>query len=110
RLKARRLRPGEIPQAWAERVLGSAPPTREMSAFELLRRPEVSYEALRELVGPGEHESPETLAIPAAPGPVGSADTLHPALLSVPDARLIAQVRRGLEVEASYAGYIERAE
>ncbi|HEY7930553.1 MAG TPA: FAD-dependent oxidoreductase, partial [Steroidobacteraceae bacterium] len=90
RLSACRLRPGQIPAAWAARVLAGAPPARDVSAFELLRRPEVSYEALLELVGPGALEAGGSTA--------------------AGDERLIAQVRRGLEVEASYAGYIERAE
>ncbi|HTT04550.1 MAG TPA: tRNA uridine-5-carboxymethylaminomethyl(34) synthesis enzyme MnmG [Steroidobacteraceae bacterium] len=92
RLGAHRLRAGRIPEAWAERVLAGAAPTRDVSALELLRRPEVSYEALLELVGPGAFEAAED-------SPGGGADE-----------RLVAQVRRSLEVEASYAGYIERAE
>ncbi len=42
------LRPAEVPVAWSQRVLG-APLARETCAFELLRRPPVSYEALMEL-------------------------------------------------------------
>src|SRR6185437_13125400 len=61
-------------------------PARDVSAFELLRRPEVSYEDLLPLVGPGD------LMVPAV------------------DERLVEQVRRSVEVEASYAGYIERAQ
>ena len=41
----------EVPAAWAQRVLG-ARSTRDASGFELLRRPEVSYEALLEIAGP----------------------------------------------------------
>jgi tRNA uridine 5-carboxymethylaminomethyl modification enzyme len=84
RLSARRLKPGQIGAEWAQRVLGGAPPAREVGAFELLRRPEVSYEALIELVG-----AAETVGL---------------------DPRLPRQVQRDLEVRASYAGYIERAE
>jgi len=84
RLQARRFRPGQIPAPWAQRVLGAAAPARDVSAFELLRRPEVSFQALIEL--------DPALEIPP-----------------LPDDRLAAQVRRDLEVRASYAGYIERA-
>jgi len=84
RLGAVRLKPGQIDAHWAQRVLGGPPPARAVSAFELLRRPEVSYEALIELVG-----------------------ALDTAGL---DPRLPLQVQRDLEVRATYAGYIERAE
>src|SRR6516164_2837116 len=50
RLEGLRLQPAEVPLEWAGRVLG-APLARETSAFELLRRPEVTYEALLELAG-----------------------------------------------------------
>lgn len=84
RLNARRFRRGQIPAAWAQRVLGAEPPARDVTAFELLRRPEVSFQALTELE--------PTLAIqPLA------------------DDRLAPQVQRDLEVRASYGGYIERA-
>ena len=84
RLQARRFKPGQIPEDWAQRVLRGPAPGREVSAFELLRRPEVHYQALIELDG--------ALAIqPQA------------------DDRLAPQVVRDLEVQASYTGYIERA-
>src|SRR6185437_10165856 len=54
RLSQRRLKPGEIPEGWATRVLGSAPPAREVSALELLRRPQVAYADLVELIGVGD--------------------------------------------------------
>ncbi len=85
RLAARRLKPGQISPAWAQRVLGTSPPAREVGALELLRRPEVSYAALAELLD--------------SPGGGGA-----------PDERLAAQVERAIEVQASYAGYIERAQ
>ena len=84
RLSARRFKPGQIPPDWAQRVLGAAPPGREVTAFELLRRPEVSVQALTEL-DPGLAVQP------------------------LADDRLAPQVQRDLEVRASYAGYIERA-
>ena len=84
RLQARRFKPGQIPQDWAQRVLGGPAPAREVSAFELLRRPEVHYQALIELDG--------ALSMPPQA-----------------DDRLAPQVQRDLEVQASYSGYIERA-
>jgi tRNA uridine 5-carboxymethylaminomethyl modification enzyme len=82
RLSARRVRAGEIPADWAERVFGAPAPSRDVGALELLRRPEVSYQALSELVGSGAECA---------------------------DDRLAAQMRCAIEVEASYSGYIERA-
>ena len=84
RLQKMRLKAAQVPAAWSERVLG-APLTRDTSAFELLRRPQVSYEALSELTG-----------VPAWAVP-GAADE-----------RLVPQVRTQVEVRAKYAGYIER--
>ncbi len=84
RLQKMRLKAAQVPAAWSERVLG-APLTRDTSAFELLRRPRVSYEALSELTG-----------VPAWAVP-GAADE-----------RLVPQVRTQVEVRAKYAGYIER--
>jgi tRNA uridine 5-carboxymethylaminomethyl modification enzyme len=83
RLSARRLKPGEIPDPWAQRVLGGAAPTRDVGALELLRRPEVSYEDLAQLI--------DALDAPAL------------------DERIAPQVQRAIEVRARYAGYIERA-
>ena len=65
-------------------MLGGPAPVREVSAFELLRRPEVHYQALIELDG---------------------ALSMQPQA----DDRLAPQVQRDLEVQASYSGYIERA-
>jgi tRNA uridine 5-carboxymethylaminomethyl modification enzyme len=84
RLSARRFKPGQVPMDWAQRVLGAAPPTRDVTAFELLRRPEVSFQALTQL-------DPELGVQPLA------------------DDRLAPQVQRDLEVRARYDGYIERA-
>jgi len=91
RLKALRLRPADVPALWTQRVLG-APLAREVCAFELLRRPGVTYEALLEIAAP-----------PAgwlADGVAGAGGAL--------DERLPAQVRAQVEVRAKYAGYIER--
>jgi len=89
RLEQTRLRPAEVPAEWAQRVL-KAPLAREATALELLRRPEVSYDALLEIAGP-----PAWLAA----GADGAAI----------DDRLPPQVRTQIEVHARYAGYIERA-
>ena len=97
RLEALRLRPAEVPAEWAERVL-HGPLAREVTALELLRRPEVTYEALLELAG-----EPAWLARAAVRG--GGDGSAEPAA----DDRLPAQVRTQLEVHARYAGYIERA-
>lgn len=84
RLQSRRFRPGQIPADWAQRVLGAAAPARDVSAFELLRRPQVRFQALTEL-------DPDL------------------AIRPLPDDRLGPQVQRDLESRASYSGYIERA-
>jgi len=91
RLKARRLQPSEVPAPWAQRVLG-APLARDTSAFELLRRPGVTYDALLEIAG-----APEWTPVAGAGGGAGALDD-----------RLPAQVRAQVEVRAKYAGYIER--
>jgi tRNA uridine 5-carboxymethylaminomethyl modification enzyme len=82
RLAGLRLKPWEIPLQWQERVLGG-PLARDVSAFELLRRPEVTYEDILEVAGepPWWHDV---------------------------DARLPGQVRTQIEVRTQYAGYIER--
>lgn len=83
RLRGIRLRPADIPAAWTERVLGDAAARRDCSALELLYRPEVGYDDVALLVGPAV-----------------SAGT---------DERLAEQLRRDIEAQVSYAGYIERA-
>ncbi|HTP40731.1 MAG TPA: tRNA uridine-5-carboxymethylaminomethyl(34) synthesis enzyme MnmG [Steroidobacteraceae bacterium] len=86
RLENTRIPPGAVPAEWLERVLGNDQPlAQHLSAMELLRRPEVGYAQLLELIGP----APEQADI---------------------DARLPAQLALDLEVRASYAGYIERQE
>ncbi len=80
RLERVRVQPGDA-HDWALRVLGS-PLTRDVSAFELLKRPQVSYEAICQLAG--DRDWTEL------------------------DERLPDQVRTQLEVRAKYAGYIQR--
>jgi tRNA uridine 5-carboxymethylaminomethyl modification enzyme len=81
RLSAHLVRPAQVPEDWAQRVLGG-PLSREQTAFDLLRRPEVSYEDLETLMGPLDDQGL--------------------------DDRLPAQVRLALLVRARYAGYIDR--
>ena len=100
RLERTRVRPSEVPAEWAERVL-QGPMTRDASAFEMLRRPEVSYDALLELVG-----KPEWMR----DAKVSSVAADHEAAPVAFDDRLPAQIRAQVEVRAKYAGYIERQE
>jgi tRNA uridine 5-carboxymethylaminomethyl modification enzyme len=93
RLTALRLKPAQVPREWAERW-GTAPPAQDIGAFELLKRPEVSYEALLELTG-----LPAWLPEPLA----GEASAALPI-----DARLPVQIRAQVEVRARYFGYLER--
>lgn len=95
RLKGVRLSPADVPAAWAERVLG-APLARSATAFELLRRPQVSYESLIEIAG-----APDWW--PGREG-TGGASAQRRAL----DDRLPAQILAQVEVRARYLGYIER--
>src|ERR1700733_686270 len=90
RLERTRVRPSEVPAEWVERVL-QGPMTRDASAFEMLRRPEVSYDALLELVG-----KPDWMRVAEDHAPVAFDD------------RLPAQIQAQVEVRAKYAGYIER--
>ncbi len=97
RLESVRIRPGEIPEEWARNILGG-PLGRDATALELLRRPEVSYDALVEIAG-----MPEWMkkAVGATALEAGDGDS---------DDRLPAQIRAQVEVRAKYAGYIERQE
>jgi tRNA uridine 5-carboxymethylaminomethyl modification enzyme len=90
RLSAYSVKPSRT-LGWAERVLGAALP-RDVSAFDLLRRPEVDYAALLELG--------QELEDFAATDPT--------AALAALDDRLPEAVRIQVEVRAKYSGYIER--
>jgi tRNA uridine 5-carboxymethylaminomethyl modification enzyme len=79
RLKRTFVQPASLPQEDALRVLGK-PIDHEYSLFELLRRPEVSYEAL--------------LSLPIA-GESGAGE-------------IDEQVRQQIEIAAKYQGYIDR--
>jgi tRNA uridine 5-carboxymethylaminomethyl modification enzyme len=76
------VRPGTEAAVHAEGLFGT-PITREQRGFELLRRPEVSYAALAELIGPGESDWRD-------------------------DERLATQVPLQVDVQAKYMGYIDR--
>jgi tRNA uridine 5-carboxymethylaminomethyl modification enzyme len=82
RLSTLWVRPGTDAGARAELHLG-APLVREQRAFDLLRRPDVGYDALTDWIG------------------VADADWLA-------DERLAAQVPLQVDVQAKYTGYIER--
>jgi tRNA uridine 5-carboxymethylaminomethyl modification enzyme len=83
RFKTTRIKAADIPAEWAARVLGETATRDALAAFDLLRRPEVSYEHVTELIG---------------------------AMPEFEDDRLAAQIRVQLEVAAKYSGYIERQE
>jgi tRNA uridine 5-carboxymethylaminomethyl modification enzyme len=83
RFNGTRIKSADIPAAWRSRVLGDAAARDVLSAFDLLRRPEVDYDHVVELIGPMAQEA---------------------------DDRLGPQIRAQLEVAAKYAGYIERQE
>ena len=83
RFQNTRIKAVEIPAEWQARVLGESATRDALPAFDLLRRPEVSYDHVVELIGP---------------------------MAASADDRLAAQIRVQLEVAAKYAGYIERQE
>ena len=85
------MKAAQLSADWAARFLG-APLREDASAFALLKRPGVSYQALLEVAGP-----PEWLPESEGEEPV----------LPI-DARLPDQIRTQVEVRARYAGYLER--
>jgi tRNA uridine 5-carboxymethylaminomethyl modification enzyme len=82
RLRDAWVRPGTEAATRAEALFGT-PMTREQRGCELLRRPEVSYDALTELIG------------------TSGAQWLE-------DERLAVQVPLQVDVQAKYSGYIDR--
>jgi tRNA uridine 5-carboxymethylaminomethyl modification enzyme len=109
RLERTRVRPSEVPGEWAARVL-QGPMTRDASAFEMLRRPEVSYDALLELVGKPEWMEGAEGRVAAAADREHDGFTCAASRANAFDDRLPAQIRAQVEVRAKYAGYIERQE
>jgi tRNA uridine 5-carboxymethylaminomethyl modification enzyme len=81
RLNATWVRPGTVEADRAEPHVG--PVSREQRAFDLLRRPEVTYEALTGIVGRDDGDWQE-------------------------DERLASQVALQVDVQAKYSGYIDR--
>ena len=81
RLASTWVRPGTEEAARAESCFGAL--AREQRAFDLLRRPEVSYDSLVEVVGHGVDDWRD-------------------------DERLAAQVPLQVDVQAKYTGYIDR--
>ena len=51
RFRDTRIKAAEIPAEWSARVLGETSTRDALAAFDLLRRPEVSYEHVIELIG-----------------------------------------------------------
>ena len=86
RLSGLRLRGSALPEGWRTRVLSGAAPA-DACAFDLLKRPEVTYADLCELTG-----------APALCGP------------DEHDERVEREVALQVEVRAKYSGYIERAQ
>lgn len=86
RLDAAVLHPHQLSDAQALAIFGTSL-SREAHAFDLLRRPEVAYDALTELPAIGR---PEWMTHAGA------------------DERLIEQVALQVEVQAKYTGYIDR--
>ena len=86
RFRSISVNPKTLPAERAVTVLGQ-PIERDYTLAELLRRPDVRYEALAELAGGGLRERAETLGL---------------------DELRIGQVIEQLEILSKYAGYIER--
>ena len=86
RLRSIWLKPGMVEEGEEQRVLG-APLAHEYNLLELLRRPEVSYTALTALSGAGS-------AVDDPCAVIGAMD--------------FVQVTEQVEIQAKYAGYIER--
>jgi len=93
RLESRRILAREPSAEWCQRVLAGAALSRDVTAMELLRRPGVGYEAVLDLIGAPPRDAAE------ADAGIGAGDERH-----------ADQLRRALEVRATYSGYIERAE
>src|SRR5579862_1248499 len=51
RLESVRIKPSSVPTQWTDRILNGVPLSRDFSAFELLLRPEVTYDDLLEIAG-----------------------------------------------------------
>ena len=95
RLQAWRFKPGQIPEDWAQRILGGPAPARDVTAFELLRRPEVSHAgADRARCG-----AADPAAVRRSPGATGAARSGGPGEL-----RRLYRARRGRDRAREPAG------
>jgi tRNA uridine 5-carboxymethylaminomethyl modification enzyme len=103
RLRRVRIHPDRVPEEWCRRVL-RGPLARDVSAFELLRRPEVGYDALLEIAGAPDWAGQDATSAGARAGGPAAMDDPWPGI----DDRVPAQVRIEVEARAKYAGYIER--
>ncbi|MBC7435128.1 MAG: tRNA uridine-5-carboxymethylaminomethyl(34) synthesis enzyme MnmG [Bdellovibrionales bacterium] len=92
RLKSIWVSPQNLPQPEAERVFGKAI-DHEYNLADLLRRPDVSYQALMSLDG-GKYASPELCGAPVE----GDENTND----------MLASVVEQIEISAKYSGYIDR--
>ncbi len=81
RLNAAWVRPGTEEASRAEAHVGTL--AREQRAFDLLRRPEITYDAVTAIIGQGDGDWHD-------------------------DERLAAQVSLQVDVQAKYTGYIDR--
>jgi tRNA uridine 5-carboxymethylaminomethyl modification enzyme len=92
------VRPEQVDADATARVLGGVPLARETRALDLLRRPDVGYDAL--------------VSLPAVGAPAwrdGGADARADANSAAAlDDRLPAQLELQIEVTAKYAGYLAR--
>ena len=95
RLKSTWVSPRNLTQDEAERVLGKAI-EREYNLFDLLRRPDVSYEALA------------GMSVSAAADPSVSRETTWREALQKSLGDLYAPVVEQVEIAAKYSGYIDR--
>ena len=95
RLKSTWVNPRNLSQAEAERVLGKAI-EREYNLFDLLRRPDVSYEALADM---GASAVADTAV---------SRETTWRETLQENLGNLYAPVVEQVEIAAKYSGYIDR--
>jgi len=95
RLKSTWVNPRNLSQAEAERVLGKAI-EREYNLFDLLRRPDVTYEALA------------GMSVSATVGADVSRETAWRETLQENLGDLYAPVVEQVEIAAKYSGYIDR--
>ena len=95
RLKSTWVNPRNLSQAEAERVLGKAI-EREYNLFDLLRRPDVTYEALA------------GMSVSATVGAAVPRETTWRETLQENLGDLYASVVEQVEIAAKYSGYIDR--